>query len=402
MWTGLTLRHAPPRRPASYGDVERLHHHALVAGGDRPVEERRRLVGVGGDDRRQAGARPARPSPGARGARRAARRRRLAAGVQDVEEVRRQPAPAARRRVGAEVAHRVLEAPRRALVVDAEHLAVEHEVAAGQPGDERGDRPEAVGDLVEVAGEEADLARRGGGPGCGRRRASTRPTPGRWPPAPSPTSAAGDASIGCTARPGTMPTARQRLLAAGQRAPGPSRRGRRRACGPGARRRAARPPPWRPRRPSPRRARPGAARRRAPATAAAARARSPGRTGRASSARRAALTPLPDIAARRSIARSTSRIASDGSAAGVDPTSRSVAQPTPMRPCRGAPVRNPTAPSTSSGASRRSTSASSAAFSPRLVVAATVRTPRQPGEQHRHSLAASKTSASHDRDTATV
>ena len=41
--------------------------------------------------------------------------------------------------VGAEVAHRVLEAARRALVVDAERLAVEHEVTAGQPGDERGD-----------------------------------------------------------------------------------------------------------------------------------------------------------------------------------------------------------------------------------------------------------------------
>ena len=41
-----------------------------------------------------------------------------------------------------------------------------------------------------------------------------------------------------------------------------------------------------------------------------------------------------------------------------------------MRPWRGAPVSTPTATSTSSGASRRSTSASSAAFSPRFVVAA--------------------------------
>ena len=37
MCTGFTLRHAPPRRPASYGRVERLHHHPFVPGGDRAV-----------------------------------------------------------------------------------------------------------------------------------------------------------------------------------------------------------------------------------------------------------------------------------------------------------------------------------------------------------------------------
>ncbi len=42
----------------------------------------------------------------------------------------------------------------------------------------------------------------------------------------------------------------------------------------------------------------------------------------------------------------------------------------PMRPCRGAPVSTPTATATSSGASRRNTSTSSAAFCPRLLVAA--------------------------------
>ena len=50
--------------------------------------------------------------------------------------------------------------------------------------------------------------------------------------------------------------------------------------------------------------------------------------------------------------------------------SRSVAQPTPIRPWRGAPVRMPTATSISSGASRRRSAASTAAFSPRLLVAA--------------------------------
>ena len=137
MWTGLILRHAPPRRPASYGDVERLDHHALVAGADGAVEEGRRLDGVGGDDRRQPGAarHDRRQQLPAHGQRLVDDRR--AAGVEHVEEVRRQPVPATRRRVGAEVAHRVLEPPRRALVVDAQRLAVEHEVTAGQAGDER-------------------------------------------------------------------------------------------------------------------------------------------------------------------------------------------------------------------------------------------------------------------------
>ena len=137
MWTGLILRHAPPRRPASYGRVERLHHHALVAGADGLVEERRGLGRVGGDDRRQPGAgrHDRRQDLPADGQRLVDDRR--AAGVEDVEEVRRQPVPAPGRCIGAEVAHRVLEPPRRALVVDAERLAVEHEVAARQAGDER-------------------------------------------------------------------------------------------------------------------------------------------------------------------------------------------------------------------------------------------------------------------------
>ena len=47
--TGLTFSQPAPRRPASYGAVERLRHHALVAGGQRRVEEPLRRVGVGGD-----------------------------------------------------------------------------------------------------------------------------------------------------------------------------------------------------------------------------------------------------------------------------------------------------------------------------------------------------------------
>jgi hypothetical protein len=62
---------------------------------------------------------------------------------------------AARRRssrcISAEVPHRVLEAARRALVVDAEHLAVEHEVTTRQSCHQGRDSAETIGDVVEVA-----------------------------------------------------------------------------------------------------------------------------------------------------------------------------------------------------------------------------------------------------------
>ena len=162
MWTGLTLRHAPPRRPASYGRVEVLDHHALVAGGDGAFEEALGLVGVGGDDRREAAV----IGHGC-GEDLASRRQRLVdeagAGVEDVEEERLQAVAAPgtdARRVGAEVAHRVLEASRGAGVVDAEHLAVEHEIAARQGAHDLDDAAQSIGDVVEVAGVEPNVAGR--------------------------------------------------------------------------------------------------------------------------------------------------------------------------------------------------------------------------------------------------
>ena len=77
----------------------------------------------------------------------------VAADVEDVEEERCEPGAAAGR-VGAEVAHRVLEAPRRAIVEHTEHLTVEHQVTAGQRANQVDDAAEAVGHVVEVAGEE--------------------------------------------------------------------------------------------------------------------------------------------------------------------------------------------------------------------------------------------------------
>ena len=60
--------------------------------------------------------------------------------------------------LGAEVAHGVLEPARGALVGDAEHLAVEHEVTAGQGADHVDHAAQTIGDVVEVAGVEVHLA----------------------------------------------------------------------------------------------------------------------------------------------------------------------------------------------------------------------------------------------------
>ena len=158
MCTGLTLRHAPPRRPASYGACSALiitpswpaataRSRKAVASSTSAVtsDGRRAAAGtiVASTSRRTASGSSTIGDP---------------AGVHDVEEVGRQPDAPPCRRIGAEVAHHVLEAPRGTLVVDAEHLAVEHEVAAWQLGHHLGDAAEPLRDVVEVAGVQTDVA----------------------------------------------------------------------------------------------------------------------------------------------------------------------------------------------------------------------------------------------------
>ena len=181
--------------------MKRLDHHALVSCGNRAVEEGARLVHseVTSDGSRDVGgtivaSNSRRTNSGSSTV--------AAAGVQHVEEVGRQRGTATGRCISTEVPHRVLEAARRALVVDAEHLAVEHEVATGSPATNCGDAAEAIGMSL-------------------RLRAYSRTAPSRrwaWTRAPSsfhstdagPVAAmaaatsGGDASIGCTARPGDM------------------------------------------------------------------------------------------------------------------------------------------------------------------------------------------------------
>ncbi len=141
MSTGLTLRHDATAPPGGVRRGELLDHHALEAACDGVVHERRRLVGVGRDDRRQAERRRhhlgEHVAPGGQ---------RLvdeggAVGMDHVEEVGGQSPAAPGRGLGAEVTHRVLEPARPAFVGQPGDLAVEHEIAARQAGDQRRRRP---------------------------------------------------------------------------------------------------------------------------------------------------------------------------------------------------------------------------------------------------------------------
>ena len=141
------------------GRVERLDHHALVAGVDGAVEERRRLRGVGGDDRGQARRRrhdrrqqlaphAERLVDDGRRRRRAARRRSRPPGRARGRRRRRRRSRPSCPGSGAARPRRRRRAPRR-------------RARGRRPGSAAHDGrhgPEAVGDLVQVAGVDAHLA----------------------------------------------------------------------------------------------------------------------------------------------------------------------------------------------------------------------------------------------------
>ena len=85
---------------------------------------------------------------------------------------------------------------------------------------------------------------------------------------------------------------------------------------------------------------------------------------------RAAAEPLPAVAATAPSAASASPSVSPGSVVGVPRSAPSVAQPTPIRPCRASPESQATAISTSSGAAPRRTSAIASRLASRLDVSA--------------------------------
>ena len=196
--------HLAPRPAAPTGVVRRgevLHHHSLVAAGDRGVEEALRFVRVGGDDRGQ-------PRDARHGRREQlpAYRQRLvddgvAADVEDVEEERRQSG-ATTRRVGAEVAHRVLEAPRRCRrrARRAPHRRARGHRRAASERDRRRRRRRSVTSLRLRVKSLTSSPRRWAWMRAPSSFHSTEASP--VSPMAAATSVAGEASIGCTGRNG--------------------------------------------------------------------------------------------------------------------------------------------------------------------------------------------------------
>ena len=148
MWTGFTLRHPLPRRPASYGWVRSLTITPSCPDSIARSRKRSASATSAGDDRRQSRRLGHRCCEHV-----APHRKRLvvdrnAIGQQHVEE------EGIERRCHA---HRVLERLGRAVVHHAHRLAVEDEVAAGHRPHDLGHLGEAGGDVVEVPGEQAHL-----------------------------------------------------------------------------------------------------------------------------------------------------------------------------------------------------------------------------------------------------
>ena len=147
--------HLAPRLAAPAGLVarlDRLDHHALVPGGERLGEEALGLGRIGGGDPRhreradraveQRQALAQRPID-----------ERLAIEVEHVEEERAQHAEVEPPR-SPEPAHRVLERARRLVLVQTQHLSVEHDGIDVERRRDRGDLGQPVGDVVQVARED--------------------------------------------------------------------------------------------------------------------------------------------------------------------------------------------------------------------------------------------------------
>ncbi len=347
---GLTFSQPAPRRPASYGGVQRLDHHALVAGGQRRGQRPRRAGRLGRPPIRRgtrcAARAPPRPAPPpalapagveqVRAVQRAARRRRTgdsgsgARAAGDVEP-------------GADPARGHLERPRppvrrparsprrraRAAVAGSARGRLDH---LGHPG----------GDVVQAAGEDRDLVAVAVHLHPDAVELLTRPRPGPAGSSAAPSRRRCCASIGCTGRP---TSSRKPASAAAPPASAAS------ATGPSVAAQHHRPPhvarPATPGGPGDRvehHALEGAlaqladeqprSRKRCSAAVARRTARRAAAAGRLRPG--AGLPPIPSKAA------STSPTLSVGSAAGAG-TSRSDAQPTPIRRCRSSPDRKATA-----------------------------------------------------------
>ena len=143
---------------------QRLRHQALVAGRDRLVEEALGLLRVARDDARQQHLRaddPLQPldalGVGARD------ERALVPEIEQVEEEGRQRDALARRldvQPPAEPPHRLLERPRPTVRAERDRLALDHDLAHGQPSRPLHHLGHARGDVLQVACEDPHLVAR--------------------------------------------------------------------------------------------------------------------------------------------------------------------------------------------------------------------------------------------------
>ena len=373
MRTGLTLRHA---RAAAAGVVRasRAPSPSRLRGRSRARRRgtrrrcvRRSSVSIAGMRRSPTRSVHDR-GPLARAVGRAGRRRR---GAARRRRTGRASSPCRRRVVGAEAAHRVLEAARERVV--GRRRSPRRRARTSCTGQRRA-RPRRLRATRPVTSLRLRVKTRTSSPArCTWMRApSSFHSTDAGPAAASASATAGApaASIGWTARRTSRPTPASPPAPSVSATPA-VRRGRRSASRPGERARREPTRRGRSRRPSARRARPGAARRRAGAGGSRPRRAWRARRLRAGSAGGRRPNRFPPSPGAGRGARSTSVIVSVGATAGVTSSRDTVAQPTPMRPWRGSPIRNPTTVSISSGAARPSTSASAAIFVVRDRVAAT-------------------------------
>ena len=152
----LDLQPPGAAAPGGVGRLQRLHEHALVAGGQGRVEEGVGLGRVGDQRPRHPARRRHQRVEGRRALGAGAVDEVLAVDVQHVEEERRE------RRGGvgasrAEAARRDLEGIRAPVGLQRDRLAVEHDLARGQREHRLHHLGHARGDVVEAAREGAHV-----------------------------------------------------------------------------------------------------------------------------------------------------------------------------------------------------------------------------------------------------
>ena len=159
MRTGFTFRHAPPRRPASYGDDSAFTITPSCPAASAASRNAAGNLGIVGADRRDDAL------AGDGRQRVDAHVERLIEQVavveaQTVEEERAQRDALRVELLAPEAAHRVLEAVGAFVLTDADGFAVEDQGVRGEVAHRGDDLGEPFGDVVEVPGVHAHLVAR--------------------------------------------------------------------------------------------------------------------------------------------------------------------------------------------------------------------------------------------------